>query len=87
MNDTSPGIEARFNALFLQRSGGDRVRMTCEMFDLGHALMVANIKAENPGITGPELRARIFERTYHDDFNAGDRARIVARLRERVPSR
>lgn len=81
MNDTPPEIEARVSALFAQRSGSDRVRMVCEMFDLARALMVGNIKAENPDITAGELRAKIFERTYGEDFSADDRARIVARLR------
>ena len=81
MNDTPPEIEARLNALLMQRSGSDRVRMACEMFDFARALMVGNIKAEDPDITGAELRVKVFERTYRDDFNPDDRARIVARLR------
>lgn len=81
MNDTPLEVEARLNALFARRSGSDRVRMACEMFHLARALMVANIRAENPDIAGGELRAKIFERTYHDDFSSEDRARIVERLR------
>jgi hypothetical protein len=80
MNDTPLEIEARLRALFAGRSSGDRVRMACEMFDLARALMVANIRAEHPDIIGPELRAKVFERTYGDDFDPEDRARIVARL-------
>ena len=81
MNDTSPDVEARLNALFTKRSGSDRIRMTCEMFALTRALMIASITAEYPDITGPDLRVKIFERTYRDDFDTGDRARIIERLR------
>ena len=84
MNDTPPDVDARLTALFMQRSSSDRVRMTCEMFDLARALMIANIKAEDPDITDVELRVRIFERTYGEDFDAADRARIIARLRGAV---
>jgi hypothetical protein len=65
----------------MQRSASDRVRMTCEMFDLARALMVSNIRATYPGISERELRVKIFERTYADDFGAEARARIIACLR------
>ena len=81
MNDTPRDVEDRLRALFAARSGSDRVCMACEMFTLGRALMVANIRAEAPDITATELRVKIFERTYGDDMNPDDRARIVARLR------
>ena len=81
MNDTPSEIEARLTALFAQRSGSDRVRMVCEMFDLARALIVGRIRAEEPEIAANDLRAKIFERTYADDFNSHDRARIAARLR------
>jgi hypothetical protein len=81
VTDTSPEVEARLQALFRGRTGSDRVRMACDMFDLARALMVANLRSTNPGITDPELRAKIFERTYGADFDDDDRARIVARLR------
>ncbi|MGB7219664.1 MAG: hypothetical protein WBD07_12760 [Vicinamibacterales bacterium] len=81
MNDTTADVEARLNALFMQRSGSDRVRMSCEMFALARALMVANITADCPDITAAELRAKVFERTYGEDFEADERTRIAARLR------
>ena len=81
MNDTPPDVETRLGALFAARSGSERVRMTCEMFAMARALMVANIRAEAPDISAAELRVKIFERTYGDDLDTEDRARIVARLR------
>lgn len=82
MNDTQPDVEERFAALFRQRSGSDRVRMACEMFDLARALVVANINAQHPGIAGPALRVKVFERMYGSDFTPDERIQLVARLRE-----
>ena len=85
MNDTSPEVEARLNALFAQRSGSDRVLMVCEMFDFARALMVANITSESPAITATELRVKIFERMYGNDVDPDTRARVIARLRREPP--
>ena len=81
MSDMPPEVEARLGALFAERSGSDRVRMACEMFTLARALMVANIRAEAPDITATDLRVKVFERTYGDDLDLEERARIIARLR------
>ncbi len=81
MNDTSPEVAAQFDALMSRRSGGDRVRMACEMFDLARTLAVAGIRADDPGISGSDLRVRLFERLYGDDFSEEERSRIVATLR------
>lgn len=64
-----------------RRSGSDRVRMTCEMFDLARTLTVAGIRTNEPAISDHDLRARLFERLYGDDFSEEERARIVATLR------
>lgn len=87
MNDTPPDVDEQFAALFRQRSGSDRVRMACEMFDLARALMVANIKAQHPGIADAALRVKLFERMYGSDFTPDERIRIIARLREQRESR
>ena len=81
MNDTPPDVAAAFTALLMQRSGGERVMMAFEMFDLARALMRADIRAQYPGITENDLRVRIFERTYGNDFSEGDRDRISQHIR------
>ena len=81
MNDTSPDVAAEIDALMAQRSGSDRVRMASEMFDLAKRLAAAGIRAENPTIGDEELRVRLFERLYGDDFSEQARARIAATLR------
>ncbi len=83
MNDTRPDVDKQFAALLRQRSGSDRVRMACEMFDLARALMVANIKAQHPGIADTALRVKVFERLYGSDFTPDERTRIIVQLGER----
>ncbi len=80
MNDTPREIAARLDALLARRSGSDRVRMACEMFDLARALAVAGIRAGEPAISHHALRARLFERLYGDDFSEEERARIISTL-------
>ena len=80
-SDTSPDVERRFEALLARRSGSDRVRMACDMFDLARALVIANIRAGEPDIGDRELRVKIFERLYASDFTAEGCAAVVARLR------
>jgi len=76
VGDTSPEAAAQLDALMAQRSGSDRVRMACEMFDLARALAVAAIRAEEPTISDADLRVRLFERLYGGDFSEEKRARI-----------
>ena len=81
MNDTSPDVEARLAALYASRSGSERVRMACDMFDTARALILARIQSESPALTSAELRVKLFEALYGNDFSPATRARIVARLR------
>ena len=83
MNDTPPDVRAAFTALLMQRSASERAMMTFDMFDLARTLMVADIRARDPGISDTELRVQIFERTYRSDFDEVDRARIATRIRGR----
>lgn len=84
MNDTSEGVARQMDALLAQRSGSDRVRMACEMFDLARRLAVANIRATEPGISEEQLRVRLFERLYGDDLSDEDRERLAAALAPRT---
>ena len=85
MNDTSPDVAARLDALMAARSGSDRVRMACEMFGLARALAVAGIRTADPGIDEASLRVKLFERFYWDDFSPVERDRIIANLRDGEP--
>ena len=66
MNDTSPEMAAKLRALFMQRSGVERVCMGCEMFSTARVIMTSALEAQ--GYRGQELRKQIFLRTYGQDF-------------------
>lgn len=86
MTDTPPDIQARFDDLMRQRSGGDRVRMMSEMFDFAKAVVLSNLRETHPGATNAELRVLLFDRFYGDEIDPAQRASVVARLRgERRP--
>jgi hypothetical protein len=80
VKDTSPEAEAQFAEVLNQRSGSDRVLMCFDMLNLARLLMTANIRSQHPDITETELRVRIFERTYREDFTADEMARIIAAI-------
>ena len=61
MNDTPPDVDARLTALFMQRSGSDRVRMTCEMFDLARALMIAQRAYDSGLLLAPTSFHRVLD--------------------------
>lgn len=82
MKDTAPEIEAAYNAMFAAHSGSERLRMASDMFEAAKALVVANIRDQQPGITPVELRVQTFERLYAGDLTVSMHERIVAALRE-----
>ena len=82
MKDTAPDVEAAYAALLAACSAADRLRMTCDMFDTAKALMAAGIRVSEPAISREQLRIRMFERLYLDDFDQPTRQRIIRQLRE-----
>jgi CMP-2-keto-3-deoxyoctulosonic acid synthetase len=80
MKTTDVDAEAAFTALFAARSGSDRVRMACAMFDAAKLLVAADIRGQHPGISPADLRRQMFDRLYFGDFDADTRSRLVAAL-------
>lgn len=81
MNDTSLEMERRYHVLLMQRSGEERLKMGCEMFDAAKAIVRSSILNENPGLTASELKERIFLRFYGLDFSESQKRRIIAGLK------
>jgi hypothetical protein len=80
MNDTSPEMELRYQALIMERSGEDRLIMGCSMFDAAKALMQAGILDQNPHISPAEIRQALFMQLYGHEFDAESRAKILAAI-------
>lgn len=76
-NDTELDFARRFAAV----TPAQRLRMTCEMFDAAKRLIAASVRTEEPDITDAELRVRIFDRLYADDFSEVTKVKLRAALR------
>jgi hypothetical protein len=78
--DTPVEVEVELDRLLAQRSGAERVRMACEMFDCGRSIAVGAIRMQQPGIGEAGLRVALFDRMYGGDDDDEDRAWIRTRL-------
>ncbi len=77
MNDTSPAVQAIFDEMLMDRSGEDRLRMACDMYETARSLVLASLLAENPNATQTDLRKGLFLRFYGDDFSPEQTRRIL----------
>jgi len=75
MNDTPEAVQNFYRTLLMSRSGSERVKMGCAMFDTARAFARANLRGLSH--SDDELRVRLFVRTYGGDFDADTAARIV----------
>ena len=80
MNDTAPAVADRYRELLMARSGSERLRMACDMFDSARRMVVAGLPGDPTNMA--ERRVALFLRLYGTDFDASARERIVARIRE-----
>ena len=85
MNDTPPDVAAAFRTIAMQRTESERALMAFEMFDLARTLMIADIRTQHPDVSDTDLRVKIFERTYGNDFDSAERDWIIARIRVGSP--
>jgi len=83
INATEETVAARFAAL----PPAERLRMSSAMFESAKRLIAASVRHAEPGLSPAEVRVRIFDRLYGDDFDGPARARIHAALRSGAPDR
>ena len=79
MNDTSASVAKQYRELLMARSGSDRLRMTCDMFDSARRIVLAGLPGDPANTT--ERRVALFMRLYGADFEAPARERIIAKIR------
>lgn len=75
--DTPPEVEKRLLALYASLTPAERVRMATEMFTTGVELVKVGIRQQQPDISEPELRRRVFLRLYSDCFSKEEAERIA----------
>ena len=81
MNDTSPEMEKRYHAMLMRRSGQERLKMGCSMYDAAKQIVKSSILNESPGLTESELKEKIFLRFYGLDLSESQKQRIIAGLK------
>ncbi len=86
MNDTSPEMEDRYRAIIMERSGEERLKMGCSMFDAAKALLRAGILNQNPQASSAEIRRALFLQLYGHEFDADSRAKILAAIESKTHS-
>jgi hypothetical protein len=80
MNDTSPEMDARYRNMLMQRSGEERLKMGCAMFETARALVEASIREQDPQATPEAVRKGLFLRFYGHEFDAASREKILAAI-------
>ena len=80
MNDTSPDMESRYRAMIMERSGEERLKMGCSMFDTAKAVMQAGILDQNSHASPAEIRRALFMQLYGHEFDADSREKILAAI-------
>jgi hypothetical protein len=80
ITDTTPEAEALYRELLMNRSGEERVRMACDMFQAARRLILAALPVEiasNPA----ERRIALLLRTYEGDLENSLLTRVISDLR------
>lgn len=77
MNDTSSTAHEKMISLMMQRSGEERLKMGCSMFDTARELVLASCPKEL-GDVG--RRVFLFQRLYGQEYQADRKARILESL-------
>ena len=80
MLDTHPEIAVRYRNMMMCKSGEERLRMGCSMFDAAKLIARESILARHPDITGAEMKREIFMRFYGHEFSPADRERVMSAL-------
>lgn len=81
-SDTSIPFERTYHRMLLARSGAERLKMGCAMFDASRALMRAGLR-QSEGLTEvAEERVQFLLRTYGEELDPVQVPRIVKLLKQ-----
>lgn len=81
--DTSTLVAHRYHQMLLARSGAERLKMGCAMFDASRALMRAGLRQREGLTDAAEERVRLLLRTYGEDLDPGA-VTLIVKLLKRV---
>ena len=80
MNDTTPAVKGQFYRMLMEKSGEERLRMGCSMFDSAKQIVVSSILESSPNISPGEMKRSIFIRFYGQDFSEVRKREIAGKL-------
>ena len=80
MFDTHRDVEIRFQNLIMSKSGEERLRMGCSMFDTAKKIVQSALASQRPGITAQEMKEETFLRFYGLDFSQTEKEKILSVL-------
>lgn len=64
--DTPQAVEDLYHTLLMERSGVERLKMGCDMFDAARTLARAHLRSQCD--VDEDMNAKLFVRTYGGDF-------------------
>jgi len=76
MLDTHPDIAVRYRNMMMHKSGEQRLRMGCSMYDAARQIVRSAILDGNVDITEAEMRREIFLRFYGHEFSRNERDKL-----------
>ena len=80
MNDTPRAVEEQYQAMFMQRTGEERLIMGCAMRDTARAFVEASLREQDPQATEVTIRKGLFLRFYGHEFDAPTCDKILAAI-------
>lgn len=81
MSDTLTETDAYLDARYRERSPGERIEMTCGMFQTAVQMARAGICAAEAGLSESEVRVRLLARLHGDDLSPAMLEKIASRIR------
>ncbi len=82
MNDTVSEIDQTYQAMLLERSGEERLKMGCSMHATAQALVRASVLDSDPLTSPVALRQALFLRFYSHEFDAQTQQMILLALED-----
>ena len=76
MLDTHPDIAVRYRNMMMRKSGEERLRMGCSMYDAARQIVRSAILDRNVDITEAEMKREIFLRFYGHEFSRNEREKL-----------
>jgi hypothetical protein len=80
MLDTHPDIAVRYRKMMMRRSGEQRLRMGCSMYDAARQIVRSAILETNAGVTDAEIKQETFLRFYGHEFSQDEIEKVISAL-------